>query len=152
MKRETPHRDRRGRILFRLPKALFWRSNDMMQYGDPFSHIQNVKGIAVDLPFCRFRYVTMERDTGGGSVSANRHRVRSCSHEMIGRREAPVRRIEYVRPAEVASLGADPLVSSASVIHELSYGRMAVDFTGFANRRDYPAPKEETPRILDLFV
>jgi hypothetical protein len=131
---------------------MIWRSNDMMQYGNPFSHIQNVKGIAVDLPFCRFRYVTMESDPGKGSVSGDKPAVVSRPGGRIGQRQSSVRRIEYVRPAEVTTLGVDPLVSSAAVIHELSFGRISADFTGSMKRRDYPVLKEDMPHVLDLFV
>jgi len=123
-----------------------------MSYGNPFSHIQNVKGIALDLPFCKFRYVNIERDPEKDSISQSNSSVLQRLDGRAPRREAPVRRITYARPAEVTTLGIDPLVSSASVIHELFFGRASQDSGGVAKKHGYPIPGEEIPHVLDLFV
>lgn len=127
------------------------RSNKRMSYENPFSHIQSLKGIAVDLPFLRFRYVTLGGGGGACPASAGDARAAEFSRVTAGSHEAPVRRILYDPPAKVTTLGVDPLVSSASVIHELSFGRIALSPEIHATG-GYPSPKQEIAHSLDLFV
>ncbi|MBN2298939.1 MAG: hypothetical protein JXM72_10115, partial [Deltaproteobacteria bacterium] len=101
-----------------------------MAYGKINSQVPNMKGIAVDLPFFRFRYVKVQddsqkQDQSQGTVKAqSQGTVKARSLEGIGDFSGRAMRVEYTRPAEVSTLGLDPLVSSASVIHELVYGRI----------------------------
>lgn len=137
--------------ILRLSRGRDRRNGKGMPCENPFSHIQSLKGIAFDLPFLRFRYVTFGGCPAARPVSAGGVRTTELSRVASGSREAPVRRILYDPPAEVTTLGVDPLVSSASVIHELSFGRIAsspeIRATG-----GYPSPKEESAHSLDLFV
>ncbi len=135
-----------------LSKGMNWRSKKKMQNGNPFAHVSNVKGIAVDLPFCRFRYVAIEGDSGRSSISDSKAAALPRPHDEMEKREPPVRRIEYAPPAQVTTLGSDPLVSSASVIHELFFGRMRAVSPGTPGWSGYPALKEEAPHALDLYV
>ncbi len=114
--------------------------------------MSNVKGIAVDLPFCRFRYVAIEGDPVRSTVYDSKAAALPRPHDEVEKREPPVRRIEYVPPAPVTTLGSDPLVSSASVIHELFFGRMRAVSTSPAGGGDYQVLKEEAPHALDLYV
>lgn len=135
-----------------MSKGTNWRTKKKMQNGNPFAHIPNVKGIAVDLPFCRFRYVTIEGDSGRDSTSNTKATALPRFHGEVERREPPVRRIEYTPPAQVTTLGADPLVSNASVIHEIFFGRMREASPGPARGGVYPAQKDDAPHALDLYV
>lgn len=135
-----------------MSKGMNWRRKKKMQNGDPFSHISNAKGIAVDLPFCRFRYVAIEGDSGRSSVSESKAAAPPPPYDEMGKRESPVRRIEYVRPAQVTTLGADPLVSSASVIHELFFGSMRAGSPSPVGGGGYPILKEDAPHALDIYV
>jgi hypothetical protein len=118
---------------------------------NPFSHIQSMKGIAVDVPFLKFRYVTIGGGQAAGTAPEENARAAEFSRAAPVNREAPVRRIIYDPPAEVTTLGVDPLVSSASVIHEISYGRIA-SISWMRTSSGYPIPKKETAHSLDLFV
>ncbi|GEM_PF-369104 len=155
-KTRTPGRGHReawrpaGRLC--LSKGMNWRTKKKMHNGNPFAHISNVKGIAVDLPFCRFRYVTIEGESGRDSISGGKATALPRLHGEVERCEPPVRRIEYAPPAQVTTLGPDPLVSSASVIHELLFGRMRQASPGPAGGGVYPVLKEHAPHALDLYV
>lgn len=123
-----------------------------MQNGNPFSHISNVKGIAVELPFCRFRYVAIEGDSGRSAISGSKAAAPPRPYDEVEKRQPPVRKIEYVPPAQVTTLGADPLVSSASVIHELLFGRIRSVASSPPGGGEYPALKEEAPHALDVYI
>ncbi|MGC9324044.1 MAG: hypothetical protein ACP5G0_04765 [Desulfomonilia bacterium] len=63
-------------------------------------------------------------------------------------------RIFVARPADVTTLGVDPMVSQASVIHELAYGRIETELDVFpvAKGIAYPAQKEETVHSVDILI
>ena len=121
-----------------------------MAYEEPFSHVTDMKGIAVDLPFCRFRYVKILNDS--------QKQVRSDSTVQIAPAEntqgtnSKSIRIDYTKPAETTTLGIDPMVSFASVIHELSYGRIDGYTAGPEGENTYPVIKDEMPHNLDAIV
>ena len=121
-----------------------------MAYEKPFSHVSDMKGIAVDLPFCRFRYVKIVNDskkniqTENAAYMPSAENTRDISNEPI--------RIEYAAPAQTTTLGIDPMVSFASVIHELSYGRIDGYTAGPNENSAYPVVKEEVLHDLDIVV
>ncbi|MBN2297953.1 MAG: hypothetical protein JXM72_05140 [Deltaproteobacteria bacterium] len=121
-----------------------------MAYGNVFSQVPNMKGISLDLPFLRVRYVKIQGDQQKQVQSDGRIQVADSSRneEFISR---PVR-VQYVEPAQVTTLGLDPMVSNASVIHELVYGRITDESTDIRLDAEYPAPKEYFPPSLDLIV
>ncbi|MDT8272590.1 MAG: hypothetical protein RRA35_05300 [Desulfomonilia bacterium] len=63
-------------------------------------------------------------------------------------------RVILARPAEITTLGVDPMISQASVIHELTHGRITGEFELFPSRKDavYPLPREEVGHSVDLFI
>ena len=99
-----------------------------MAYGKVDSQVPNMKGIAVDFPFFRFRYVKVQDDSQKQVQS--QIKVKTPSLERVENSSPRAIKVEYTRPAEVTTLGIDPLVSSASVIHELVYGRIESSSVG----------------------
>ncbi len=121
-----------------------------MAYGNGFSQVPNMKGISLDLPFFRVRYVKIQNDQHRQVQSENGiHLADAQRSEEIPSR--PVR-IQYVEPAPVTTLGLDPMVSNASVIHELVYGRITDESTDARLETTYPEQKEYFPPSLDLIV
>lgn len=121
-----------------------------MAYENAFSQVPNMKGISLDLPFFRVRYVKIQGDQqrqvqSDSSVQTARS---TNNNEIISR---PVK-VQYVEPAQVTTLGLDPMVSNASVIHELVYGRITGESPAMKMDAEYPLPKEYSPPSLDLVV
>jgi hypothetical protein len=125
----------------------------MMSYGDDISRYPSMKGISVDLPFIKFRYVKLDRNETEESkpLKITDNSVKSEDVSSLNSR-----RIVYTREAEVTTMGLDPMVSKASVIHELVYGRTesASTFTRPLSypAMSYPAEKEASSHSLDIVV
>lgn len=81
-----------------------------------------MKGMAVDLPFVKFRYLKVQGEVSG--QAAQRSKVDRVSAKQEERRSLSRVRMEFLPSPTIKSLGLDPMVSSVSVIHELAYGRM----------------------------
>lgn len=135
----------------RLPYCSFWRS--MLPHMDPENLVSRafcMKGMAVDLPFVKFRYLKVQGEVSG--QAAQRRKVDSVSAKQEERRSLSRVRMEFQPPSAIKSLGLDPMVSSASVIHELAYGRM--EDTLLLPRLDakYAAQDMYQSHQLDVFV
>jgi len=120
----------------------------MMPYKDQFSSYPTMKGIAVEFPFVKFKYVKVDWGELEKSKSAKTIDV------TIPRKQNPpaaLSRVIISKKAEVTTLGMDPMISNASVIHELTYGRieMAQDFKQAAS---YPAVPGSSSYSLDIIV
>ncbi len=124
-----------------------------MPYGNPFPQITDMKGIAVELPFLRFKYVNIKGTPSQKTYSDNNAASVYRSAEKIEPQAEPVR-IDYTQSgsAEISSFGIDPMVSSASVIHELAYGRITRKTEASGIDREYPVPKEYRRHDLDMIV
>jgi hypothetical protein len=122
----------------------------MMLYEDQLSRYPTMKGIAVELPFIKFKYVKVDRNN-----PENARPLRQISTTIpYDKQSTPAvsaPRIIFSRQAEITTLGMDPMVSSASVIHELTYGRIEVS-TDYSQAISYPAVKEPTPHSLDVVI
>lgn len=123
----------------------------MMSYGDPFSPMPNMKGIAIELPFLRFKYVNVKGNTYQQKTSSDNQVTVLPSEDRVKPKAEPIR-INYSQPAEVVSFGVDPMVSSASVIHELSYGRIPAYTSEPAKGVEYPVEKKYSRPNLDMIV
>jgi|SRR5208283_1299751 len=93
----------------------------MMPYEDQFFRYPTMKGIAIELPFVKFKYVKV--DWGGPEKSKS---AKSIDVTIPSKTNPPaaLSRVIISREAEVTTLGMDPMISYASVIHELTYGRI----------------------------
>lgn len=92
-----------------------------MAFGTVNSPSQGLKGLEIQLPFMRFRYVSVGAQENapvsedrriGAPVSTQQSQRPFCACEALSPRGEAVR-----------TLGPDPMVSRASVVHELVYGR-----------------------------
>ena len=120
---------------------------------NPFSQVPDLKGISVELPFCSFKYVKVQRNFSEKSD------VEQCVTKppVRARQPAPATaqsRVILTRAAEVTTFGMDPMVSQAAVIHELAHGRIASEFDDVFCKKEalYPFPKEEVGHSVDLFI
>lgn len=108
-----------------------------------------MKGISLDLPFIKFRYVKVDKNE---PEEAYPLRITDRS-EYSNDSPLNTRRIIYTNPAQVTTLGLDPMVSSASVIHELVYGRIESPASFIQTRQSsYITEKEPAQHSLDIIV
>jgi hypothetical protein len=108
-----------------------------------------MKGISIELPFLRFKYVKYS-GCEGQARSQGAGRLEAASEEY--ERPATVSsQVTFRQEAAFTSLGMDPLVSFASVVHELSYGRIT-PVGGVGLRGTYPRAVEPSPYSLDMLV
>jgi len=122
-----------------------------MPYGDEFSRYPSMKGISLDLPFIKFRYVKVDKNEPD---DARPLKITDRSDYSEDTSSLNTRRIVYTSQAQVTTLGMDLMVSSASVIHELVYGRTeASSFTRNTPTAAYAAEsKEPSQNTLDIIV
>lgn len=113
-----------------------------------FHSVPSIKGIAVELPFVKLKYVRV--DPFPPERSRNTRQV-DITVPSGDRPPAAVPRMVVSREAEVTTLGMDGMISFASVIHELTFGRIEAarehPFTAA-----YPAACEPSPHSLDIIV
>jgi len=121
-----------------------------MVNGDQFSRYPSLRGVSLDLPFVKFRYVRVENSTPEESEPYRQISATVPGDDQASPVPAP-RRLIISREAEATTMGMDPLVSNASVIHELAYGRIG-PFESFLPAASYPATKEPARHSLDMIV
>lgn len=108
-----------------------------------------MKGIAVELPFVKFKYVKVD---GGDTVKPKSARTNDLTVPSEERTPITASRVIVTRQAEVTTLGIDPMISNASVIHELTYGRIE-DQQGYTQQTSsYPTVFESSSHSLDIFI
>ena len=122
----------------------------MMLNEDQLSRYPTMKGIAVELPFIKFKYVKVDRNNPE-DARPPRQISTTIPYDEQSTPAVSAPRVILSREAEVTTLGMDPMVSSASVIHELVYGRIEVS-TDYSQATSYPAVKEPTPHSLDVII
>ena len=123
----------------------------MMTYGDPLSLSQGMMGIAANLPLSRSLSINDHVE------SSRKKSVESGIQSVLNdgsdsRNKAEPIRVDYTSSQGAATLGIDPMVSSASVIHELAYGRINVSTSYKGGNTKYPIPKDRTSQSLDIIV
>ncbi len=123
----------------------------IMTYGDPLSLNQGMMGIAANLPLGRSLSINDQ------VVSSRKKSVESGIQSILNdtgssKPQADAIRVDYTSFQGAATLGLDPMVSSASVIHELAYGRINVSTSSRGGNTEYPIPKDSTSHSLDIIV
>jgi hypothetical protein len=121
----------------------------MMPYENDFSRYPTVKGFAVELPFVKFKYVKVD---GGDTARPKSARTIDLTVPSEEKTPIPASRLIVTREAEVTTWGIDPMISNASVIHELAYGRIQDQQVYMQQTLSYPAVFEPSPHSLDIFI
>ena len=119
-----------------------------MPYKDLSTQYPSMKGISVQLPFVTFKYIKV--DAVQSESTSNYSKVQTATTPG-NTRPAVLSRMIPVEAAETTSLGVDTMISHASVIHELTFGRIgpARDHRPPAA---YPAVSDPPPHSLDIIV
>lgn len=108
----------------------------------------SIKGISVELPFVKFKYVKV--DSVQPDKSKNTRQI-DIAVPAENRSPEVLPRMIVSREAEVTTLGIDSMISYASVIHELTYGRIETA-REYLPASSYPAISEPSPHSLDMIV
>lgn len=122
----------------------------MMANGDPLSLIQGMKGIAANLPLSRSLPVSDQVDSPRRKSVESR--TEPVSYDSRSKPQAEPIRVDYTSTMGTATLGIDPMVSSASVIHELAYGRIDSVKSRTCGIAEYPVPRDSMSHSLDIIV
>jgi hypothetical protein len=123
---------------------------ELMPYEDQFSQYPSMKGIAVELPFFSFKYVKVDK----GQAEQSRSSSSKAIDLIVPDEETPLTvpsRVMVSRRSEVTTLGMDPMISNASVIHELTYGRIETA-QNTAQPPSYSGVFEPSPHSLDIII
>jgi hypothetical protein len=91
------------------------------------SQLSYMKGLSLDLPFARLRYLKIEGKASNRNQSAQK--PDSLIPDIKDSRLQGSIRTDNVTSPEIPTLGHDPMVSKASVIHELAYGRIEANIS-----------------------
>ena len=121
-----------------------------MTYGDPLSRILGMKGIASEMPLGRSLSVSSEAEAS--RRAAEDPDVQSVITSNRSKPQADPIRVDYTSAQGAATMGLDPMVSSASVIHELAYGRIKASMPVRGASAEYPIPRDSVPQSLDIIV
>ncbi len=106
-----------------------------------------VSGWEVDLPFMRVRYLRVDENLSR-EVSADKLEYANTQQADYSAEGSAAK-----ASGQRIGLGHDPLVSKASVIHELVYNRASVqDSSPKKNNCSYSDFAEKQDRIIDLCV
>lgn len=117
----------------------------------------SLQGMSVDLPFVKFRYVKMENRSSALWPPAARRvdtTIPSSVESAVSTRISG--HITVGQEAKAVSMGMDPIVSFASVVHELAYGRISSD-EPYGNRASsplslYTASAASQTHVLDIIL
>jgi hypothetical protein len=119
----------------------------MMPYGESLSQIGTANGLAASLHPGTVRYVGDQdsRATGGNAVTVlpSRTGEKTQAKPII---------IDYTPSSGTNSYGMDHMVSQASVIHELAYGRIRTAIPRTGSGTGYPIPRDASTHDLDIIV
>ncbi len=121
-----------------------------MPYGDPFTQLRVMEGIASEVALNSSRYTSNLEDTS--TKAAARNTVNALTTDTSERPKAKPIVVDYSGTQAAFTLGRDPMVSSASVIHELAYGRINADQENKAKVAVYRMPQKSIPLSLDIIV
>jgi hypothetical protein len=121
-----------------------------MPYGDPLSQIGNAKGGAAELYLGTLRYIEAQGEQTGRASSENA--VVSVASRPSQKSQPEPITINYTASSGAGSFGMDPMVSQASVIHELAYGRISSTVPQSTRNSGYPIPSDMATHQLDLIA
>lgn len=119
-----------------------------MPYEELSAQHPTFRGISVELPFVKFKYVKV--DSAQSDASKNTRKI-GVSVPAEGGSISVLPRTIVSREAQVTTLGIDPMVSYASVIHELTYGRIDVS-PQYRGPSTYPEISEPSTHSFDIVV
>lgn len=119
-----------------------------MPYEDLSTQYPSIRGISVELPFVKFKYVKV--DSVQPDPSKNTKQI-DVSVPTESSTPTILPRMIVSREAEVTTLGIDSMISYASVIHELSYGRIDAA-REYLPASTYPVVSEPSTHSLDIVV
>jgi hypothetical protein len=108
-----------------------------------------MRGIAVELPFVKFKYVRVDRSEQERPKYTKQIEAKISSESKTPQAAS---RMIITREAEVTTFGMDPMISSASVIHELNYGRIDMPQAYSRQAAGYPAPAQDQGLSLDIVI
>ncbi len=109
-----------------------------------------VKGLAVELPFFKFTYLKMDGRKAETLSSQDRIGIQTTRERAYTRRTATSSAMP--QGATITTLGADPLVSRAAVVHELYYGRPSAEASFSLSGLGYSSPAPPRAGYIDLVV
>ncbi len=114
------------------------------------SHAPYAAGVSIDTSHVKPRYINAHGTFG--NQAARRYGVDevAAGHEETRPREG-ISSV-YVKAPHVGTMGLDPMVSSAAVIHELAYGRMSAAASPAGNDKAYVMRGAYVSAQLDLMV
>ncbi len=121
-----------------------------MPYGGPLSQIGSMNGGAAELYPGPLKY--LENGNGHSSRTSGDNAILAVPVETGGKARAKTIRVDYTSSPVVGTYGMDPMVSKASVIHELAYGRIDTSVPGKARGTGYPIPGNYGRHALDIVV
>lgn len=121
-----------------------------MPYGDPLSQIGTTNGMAVELRLGTSKYV--DGLNGQNKKTSDENAVVAVPSRSDDKARATPITIDYTSTYSSTSLGMDPMVSQASVIHELAYGRIGTFIPKAAGGTGYPIPRDSSTHYLDVVV
>jgi hypothetical protein len=120
-----------------------------MPYGESLSQVGTTKGIAAELHLGALRYVDGQDEY---SRASGENAIISLPARTSDKPQAKPIRIDYTASSGIYSYGMDPMVSQASVIHELAYGRINTAVSKTGGSTGYPIPRDLNAHDLDIIV
>jgi hypothetical protein len=122
----------------------------VMPYGGPLSQIGSMQGRAAELHLGSLKYI--ENQGGQSSRPSNDTTILAVPVETRDKPQAKTIRVDYTTSPGINTYGMDPMVSKASVIHELAYGRIDANIPKTGKGTGYPIPGDYGNHNLDLIV
>lgn len=114
------------------------------------SHAPYTLGASADAPLWKSRYLKVQ-----GNISSQTSRKYSVDDVIPTREDTwPQGGIEtaYITTPVIETMGMDPMISSAAVIHELAYGRTSITKSLVRTDTGYMMQGSYLPVQLDLIV
>lgn len=121
-----------------------------MDHENTLSQASYMKGVSVDTPWFKFKYVKIKGAASDQTSQRNFvDNVAPTREEQISARQI---RTEIVYPARAETMGVDPMVSNAAVIHELAYGRQQESLRLPRPEAGYHRTENAAPAQLSVIV
>lgn len=113
------------------------------------SHAPYMQTVAIDTA-ARYRYLKVQGNIS--NQTSQRRKVDDVIPRLEEERPLSSIKMQYINVPVIESMGLDPMVSSAAVIHELAYGRRS-DMAGLAKAEGgYVLKGDYLPVRLDLII
>jgi hypothetical protein len=109
-----------------------------------------MKGVSLDTPLIKYRYVKAKGNSS--NQTTQKRRVDDVIPNRERESQPHVVKAQFVKTPAIETMGLDPMVSSAAVIHELAYGRTRVASTLPRPDSGYDFRSNNVPVRLDLMI